>query len=390
MLKNYLYKALLLLLSALAISCSEEVALQQSLTQEDFATLYPEFYKAFSETIDFNNLDYSSQAPVYITRDNTANNPVTQSGALLGRVLFYDKQLSTDQSVSCASCHQQEHAFGDPAAVSIGVNGLTARHSMRLINSRFSSEDNFFWDERAGDLEAQSTQPIRDHNEMGFSGLSEGTDFEDLIERLSQIDYYSDLFLYTFGSADITEDRIQLALAQFVRSIESFDSRYDEGRRQAQSDQSLFVNFSADENAGKSLFLLSRNQGGANCASCHQPPEFSIRQDSLNNGVIGVFGSVSELDLDATRSPSIRDLVTPSGASNGPFMHDASSNTLEDIVEHYDSGIIDNSNLDRRLDDGRSLNLTSNEKAQLVLFLKTLSGNDVYTNSKWSDPFGTD
>jgi len=143
-------------------------------------------------TIDFDNLpDYANQTiPNYITRDNMPfDNPITDEGAVLGRVLFYDTSLSVDNTVACASCHKQEFAFSDDNDVSEGVAGVTGRHSMRLINARFSTESMFFWDERANSLEDQATQPIQDHVEMGFSGENGDPSFDDLIEKLEGIEY---------------------------------------------------------------------------------------------------------------------------------------------------------------------------------------------------------
>ena len=231
--------------------------------------------------------NYAGQTiPAYITRNNTpGNNAITNAGATLGRVLFYDKRLSRDNTISCASCHRQEHAFSDSATASVGVNGTTDRHGMRLINARFGNEAKFFWDERAASLEAQSTQPIRNHVEMGFSGADGDPAFVTLVTKLSAISEYRVLFAMTFGSATINETLIQRALAQFVRSIQSFDSRYDIGRATTQDNQN-FANFTAQENAGKQLFLTGPGQGGAGCAACHRPPEFDIDPNSRNNGVI--------------------------------------------------------------------------------------------------------
>jgi cytochrome c peroxidase len=135
-------------------------------------------------------------------------------------VLFHDRRLSRNDTVSCSSCHAQSHAFADPAVASTGVAGTTGRHSMRLVNERFANEVRFFWDERAATLENQTTQPVRDHVEMGFSGTSGDPDFAALTAKLTAIDEYRVLFAMTFGDAAVTEARIQLALAQFVRSIQ--------------------------------------------------------------------------------------------------------------------------------------------------------------------------
>ncbi len=340
--------------------------------------------------------NYASQSvPANTTRDNTtAGNPVTDKGATLGRVLFHDKRLSRNDTVSCSSCHQQSRAFSDSAIASNGVNGTTGRHSMRLINARFANETHFFWDERAATLEAQTTQPIRDHVEMGFSGTLGDPAFADLITKLSAIDDYRVLFAMTFGDAAITEARVQLSLAQFVRSIQSFDSKFDLGRAQVAGNNANFPNFTASENAGKQLFLTAPSvpgttPAGAGCAACHAPPEFAIDPNSRNNGVITRIGGGT--DLTNTRSPSLRDLVGPDGQPNGLFMHDGGFATLAAVINHYDAIPADNANLDPRLrrpgGTTQDLNLSPNQKADLAAFLGTLTGTTVYTDEKWTDPF---
>tara|TARA_R110002074_G_scaffold328649_1_gene499158 strand:+ start:1084 stop:2484 length:1401 start_codon:yes stop_codon:yes gene_type:complete len=350
-----------------------------------------------SGTIDLDNLfNYENQNfPNYITKDNTpGTNPIDDKIATLGRVLFYDKNLSDNNTVSCASCHQQAFAFGDPLVTSVGLDGgNTGRHSMRLINSRFSNEGKFFWDERAASLEDQVTKPIQDHVEMGFSGADGDPDFDDLIIKLSAIDYYEDLFEFAFGDITIDEDRVQKALAQFVRSIQSFDSKFDVGLAGVANVGMPFTNFTTQENLGKQLFLQPANAGGTGCAGCHGPPEFDIDPNSLNNGIIGVAGSATEIDLTNTRAPSLRDIVNPDTSLNGPLMHDGSLTTLLEVIDHYNSIPNDaaNTNLDNRLErpgnQTQQLNLTTDEKAALVAFLRTLTGTDVYTNEIWSDPF---
>lgn len=352
-------------------------------------------------SIDFENLpNYSNQSiPNYITRDNTLGNEITNEGAALGRILFYDKQLSSNNLISCASCHKQSFGFGDDAQVSSGVNGVTGRHSMRLVNARFSDENNFFWDERATSLEMQSTMPIQDHIEMGFSGEDGDETFEDLITKLEDTDYYPALFNYAFGSEEITEVHIQNALAQFVRSIQSFDSKYDDGRILANNDGQPFQNFTQEENLGKQLFLMpsqfnnqgQRINGGLGCAGCHQAPEFSIDPNSLNNGIIGTPDGTGT-DLIVTRSPSLRDVVKADGTANGPFMHIGVSSNLNTVITHYDNINVgpNNINIDPRLTPGgnpQQLNITQQEREAVIAFIETLAGNDVYTNEKWSDPF---
>ena len=347
--------------------------------------------QAGSGVLDLTTLsNYAAQPiPTYITRTNTtAGNAITDKGATLGRVLFYDKRLSKDNTIACASCHQQAHAFGDPATASTGVAGTTSRHAMRLVDARFSLEVKFFWDERAATLEAQTTQPIQNHVEMGFSGTSGDQAFSALITKLSAIDEYRVLFMLTFGTTSITEARVQLALAQFVRSIQSFDSRFDTGQTATGDSRLPFPNFTAQENNGKTLFL-NAPPGGAGCAGCHVPPEFGIDPNSRNNGVITQIGGGT--DLTNTRSPSLRDLLNPLGVPNTTFMHDGSFATLAQVVNHYNLIPADNTNLDPRLrrpgGQPQSLNLTQQQKHDLAAFLGTLTGTAVYTDARWSDPF---
>ena len=375
-------------------SCSknENVQLDESTLQIDISDYID---------IDLNELyNYANQSvPNYILKDNTPlNNPITDEGATLGRVLFYDVNLSATNTVSCASCHIQEHAFGDLNQQSQGINGLTPRHSMRLINARFATESKFFWDERTASLEAQTTNPIRDHIEMGFSGENGDMNFDDLILKLQNLPYYPILFANAFDSETITETRIQNALAQFVRSIQSFDSKYDQGRASVNNDNQPFPNFTPVENLGKDLFNQPpafnpngvRTSGGVGCAGCHQGPEFDIDPNSLNNGVIGTI-SGNQTDLSITRAPTLRDIVKQNTESNGGFMHIGISNNLITVIEHYNQiNLNGNTNLDPRLRPGgqpQNLNLTENEKLSLVAFLRTLSGSDVYINPKWSNPF---
>ena len=365
-----------------------------------------------ADTIDLTNLfDYENQTvPGYINRDNTAGNPIDNATTTLGRVLFYDKNLSSNNTVSCASCHQQEFGFSDLATVSQGVNGVTGRHSMRLINSRFSDENRFFWDERAATLEEQVTQPIQDHGEMGFSGTNGDPDFSDLIVKMEGTPYYKSLFTMAFGDADITEARMQLALAQFIRSIQSFDSKFDVGLAAANGNvNGPFPNFTPQENMGKTLFHAPpqfqgngvRVGGGLGCAACHGGPEFSIdpqQGPQRNNGVITVAGDPGATDLTNTKSPTMRDLFAPEGMLNGPLMHDGSMDSFDAVLDHYNDitfnpGI--NPNLDNRLrggpqGQGQQLMLTQQERDAVEAFMKTLTGSDVYTNERWSDPFEAD
>ena len=345
-----------------------------------------------SGVIDLSNLfDYENQGtPSYISDDNTpGNNTLTNAGATLGRVLFYDKSLSSNNTIACASCHLQEFGFTDTALVSTGVNGITGRHAMRLTNARYSDEVRAFWDERSPTFEHQASQPIQDHVEMGYSGTQGDPDLNDLIAKLDTISYYNPLFELVFGDTMINEDRIQKALAQFVRSIESFDSKFDVGRSQVTNNTTDFPNYTAQENEGKTLFFTVPPAGGAGCFRCHGGEEFSMITNCNNNGVLGVANDINGTDTTVTKAPTLRDLVNPQGMMNGPFMHDGSLENLMDVVDHYNDLVeVPNTNLDFRLAGAmHDLNLSQSEKDALVAFLNTLTGVDLYTAERWSDPF---
>jgi cytochrome c peroxidase len=357
----------------------------------------------FGSNIDPTILEnYANQVkPAYIVKNNLGNNVITDKTATLGRVLFYDKNLRINNTMSCASCHKQNFAFGDTAVVSAGVEGgLTIRHSMRLINTRFANEAKFFWNERAASLNIQTTMPIVDHLEMGFSGENGRGGINTLIGKLSTINYYKELFKFTFGDSVITENRIQNALTSFVSSIQSFDSKYDIGRAQVNNDNLPFPNFTATENQGKTLFLTApvfnaaglRTTGGLGCNACHNAPEFDIDPNTLNNGIIGIANSANGFDITNTRAPSLRDLTNAAGAINTPMMHTGVLRNLRAVINHYNTINLNprNTNLDPRLrpaGNAQNLNVTEAEIAAIVAFMQTLGGNNVYVNKKWSNPF---
>ena len=359
---------------------------------------------AFGNNIDPNSLaNYANQTkPNYLVpqKDNTAGNTIVDTKATLGRVLFYDKNLSIDNTVSCGSCHKQAFAFGDTAVQSSGVaGGITGRHSMRLINARFGVENKFFWNERAATLEAQTTQPIQDHAEMGFSGTAGRPNFAALATKLQGIGYYKELFQFVYKDVNITEARMQECMAQFIRSIQSFDAKYDAGRAQVPNDNAPFPNFTAAENAGKNLFNTpptfdatgNRISGGFGCNGCHNAPEFDIDPNTRNNGIIGTIGS-TVIDILNTRSPSLRDLINANGNPNTPMMHTGVFTTMQQVIGHYGNINVapGNTNLDPRLRPGgnpQRLNVTAAEVQNIVAFMRTLTGTNVYTDAKWKSPF---
>ena len=388
--------SLLLLLSVFLFSqCKKEP--EKEIPVIDYEVIS----KVFGTNINLNALDnYARQTvPNYIQKNNFNMN-LSDAKAMLGRVLFYDNKLSIDSSVSCATCHQQQFAFSDTSSPSKGVkNGLTGRQSMRLVNVRYAVESKFFWDERAASLEQQTTQPIKDHAEMGFSGIDGRPEFNQLMSNLSNTNYYQELFKFVYGDASINETRIQESLSHFIRSIQSFDSKYDIGRAMVNNNNQNFPNFSPQENMGKNLFNTppvfdansNRISGGLGCNGCHNAPEFDIDPNTGNNGIVGKLNATG-IDITNTRAPTLRDLVNPSGVPNTPMMHTGIIKTLQAAIGHY--GTINiapgNIRLDPRLRPngiGQKLNLTAPEVSAVIAFLKTLSGTALYQDKKWSDPF---
>ena len=309
--------------------------------------------------------------------DNTpTTNPTTNDGATLGRVLFYDKNLSANGKISCSSCHQQDKGFSDDAMLSLGFDGgSTRRHSMSLINAKWYDRGRFFWDERAETLEDQVLMP-----------------FQDAVELQP---FYPSLFENAFGTTEINSDRISKALAQFVRSIVSVSSKYDEGRQQVNAPVIDFPNFSASENNGKQIFFLPIPQGGGGCIGCHSTEAF-INPDNgtTNNGLdvastddLGVFEAINNpAFLGNFKVPSLKSIEL-----SAPYMHDGRFSTLEEVVEHYNSGIQNHPNLAPALrgPNGQpvQLNLTAQEKTDLVNFLKTLTDESITNDIKFSNPF---
>lgn len=331
--------------------------------------------------------------------DNTpTSNPITDAGATLGRVLFYDKDLSANHSISCASCHQQRFSFSDTARFSTGFNGQhTFRNSMGLIHARFQRDSAFFWDNRAASLEAQVLMPIVSTVEMGLT-------LDTLVARVASKGYYTTLFQNAFGSSTVTTDRISKALAQFVRSMNTFGSKFRQGVEitNGPPESTPFANFTAQENLGKDLFM---DVYRGNCQACHTR-NVMVQQGAQNIGLDlvytdnGVGAASGRHAQDGKFSvPSLINVeLTP------PYMHDGRFQTLEQVIDFYSDSIQAHVNLSgflREIAPGtvnpnnntcntcppRHPHYTATEKAALVAFLKTLTDTLITTDSRWSNPF---
>lgn len=326
------------------------------------------------------------------------SNPTTDAGATLGRVLFYDVELSKNRTISCSSCHQQQFSFTDTARFSKGFDGeLTGRNSMGLIHARFQKDSSFFWDNRASSLEAQTLMPIQSTVEMGLT-------LDTLVARISKKAYYPALFNAAFGSPAIDANKIARAMAQFIRSMNSFGSKFREGVNTARGNPSIvpFSNFTAEENLGKDLFM---DEARGNCQACHTR-NVMVPQGSKNigldlvykdNGVGAAFNNPSKNGQFSV--PSLINVEL-----TAPYMHDGRYKTLEEVVNFYSDSIKAHPNLDgflREIIPGtidpnnhtcdtcppRKLNFTKQEKAALVAFLKTMTDTSFIKDPRWSDPF---
>lgn len=383
-----------LLVAFMITSCSEngtEDMLENGNLDPDgnvITTTYRDFLSIDLDNLDdYTSLNLPEHYQVVAASTNTpGNNLITDEGASLGRVLFYDTNLSINNSVSCASCHDQNIGFDDANRFSVGFEGeLTDAHAMRLLNAQFYLGENFFWDRRAVTLEIQTTQPIQNEIEMGFDQAHGG--FEALVTRLDDISYYPELFTFVYGDVEITEDRVQKAIAQFIRAMVSTESRFDDGFAEVfnvalpgQGVGQDFPNYTDEENLGKSLFTRTPVNGGVGCAACHLPPTFALNANSQSNG----------LDVGETtifKAPSLKSV-----ALSTQFMHDGRFETLEEVIEHYNSGVQAGPALDNRLTlpNGNmplQLNLTQAEKDALASFLITLNDEMIASDTRFSDPF---
>jgi len=371
------------------------------------------FVASDTPTLPETPLSYAVALPAHVAAsitpgvDNTpASNPITDGGGTLGRVLFNDRLLSVDGSVACASCHRADAGFADTVAASTGVAGTTARNSMGLVEVRYYARGRMFWDERASSVEDQVLRPIQDEVEMGLS-------LDELVDRVASTSYYQPLFEAAFGDDTVTSERIARALAQYVRSLASYASKWDVGVVQVASIAEPFPNYTAEENRGKALFFGQHDPATRGlCGSCHMrenplatlPPGPGPQPPLVNLAFFQTIGPSDnglpprEGDLGVggqTNNPRDNNLFKPSSLRNvaltAPYMHDGRFATLEEVIDFYDHGITATPNLHPALRDQNGtplrLNLSTADKAALVAFLSTLTDTSLATDPRFADPF---
>ena len=295
--------------------------------------------------------------------DLPRDNPLIDERVALGKALFHETALSRDATISCATCHAEESAFTDPRRFSLGVRGqVGTRNAMPLFNLAWKSS--YFWDGRAPSLRAQALMPIQDHAEMDES-------LDRVTAKLSATAGYPPLFRTAFGSPEITAEKIGLALEQFLLTLTAYDAKFDRAMRGQAA-------LSDDEKRGFELFMTEyeprTGQLGADCFHCHGGALFSDHQFH-NNGLEGDDpgrARITRLPGDDHKfaTPSLRNV-----ALTAPYMHDGRFATLEEVVEHYSTGVHRSPTLDPNLakHPANGLPLNTADKAALVAFLRTLT-----------------
>lgn len=312
----------------------------------------------------------------------TDNMPTVQKVAL-GRMLFYENKLSGDGSMSCASCHRQEHAFTDTSKFSLGILGFDGkRQAMSAFNLAWN-KDGFFWDGRAFTLRQQSLMPIQDSLEMHET-------LPNVVSKLAADKKYQDQFIRAFGSTEITSEKVSLALEQFMQTIVSVNSKYD---RFLAGNETL----TPSEDRGRELFFGEYNyffpdSSGADCSHCHSGLNFGPGRFA-NNGLTP-FTENPDIGLESvTGKPTDRSKFKIVSLRNialtAPYMHDGRFATLEEVIDHYNSGLFNSPTLDFTLQQTlqTGLRLTAQNKADLKAFLLTLTDDDLLTNPNYSSPF---
>ncbi|MEO1435605.1 MAG: cytochrome c peroxidase [Bacteroidota bacterium] len=379
--KNWLF---LILALALWASCSKETP--EPPVVEPPVTVDPgcQIPDQSLANISYTPVDYNLPQPAgFPQMEVPADNPMTVDGIELGRRLFFDPILSADSTQSCSSCHFQQLAFTDNLAVSTGIDGIAGtRSAMSLANLGYNF-NGLFWDGRTSTLESQALLPIEDPIELHFN-------WPDLICKLSNHPDYPEYFRKAFGinnTNQITKELAAKAIAQFERSMISNNSKFD---RVVYRQEEFFTD---DELNGYEMFfdLASGILPDAECGHCHNAPLFTVNNyrnngldealdlatDFEDNGFGDVTGNV--FDNGKFRIPTLRNI-----ALTAPYMHDGRFETLEEVIDHYDSGGHYADNLDPLI---INIGLTDEQKDQLLAFLHTLTDTTSLMQEQFSNPF---
>lgn len=320
--------------------------------------------------------------PFFPPMDIPADNPLTVEGVELGRFLFWEKKLSGNNTQSCGTCHLPEHGFSDPAQFSTGINGdVGNRQAMALVNLGWAY--NYFWDGRSPSLEDQVTHPVENPIEMAES-------WDNALEELRNDPIYPPMFEAAYGSTEITKEKAAKAMASFLRTLISSNSKFDLERRGEYT-------FTPLEEMGFNLFLAEGGSNapegtvGGDCFHCHgaagmQMGDYLMHNNGLDAtfendpGLAGITGN--PLDSGKFKTPSLRNVEF-----SGPFMHDGRFATLEEVMDHYNSGGVISTTIDPFMEGaGGGLFLSDVDKMAIIAFLKCLTDTTFMNNPAFSDP----
>ncbi len=290
-------------------------------------------------------------------------NPLKQSTVELGRKLFYDPVLSRDHTISCSSCHLSNQAFSHAGNhLSKGIeDGIGDRNSPAIFNLAW--QKTFMWDGSVVNIDVQALAPINHPKEMG-------EDINAVVRKLNQSKEYKILFYKSFGDSLATSERLMKALSQFQLTIVSANAKYDKVKQGK-------AKFTQSENKGYQLFKQ-------NCSSCHTEPLFST-YEFANNGLsynfelkdYGKWNKTFEpADKMMFKIPSLRNL-----AYTNPYMHDGRFKTLNEVLDHYENGIVKSPTLARQLE--KPIVFNSKEKEDLLAFLGALNDSVLVSNAEF-------
>lgn len=371
----------------LFLSCDDQLKIDHSYyTSEE--------YKILSEKLNLPVVpeDYELNFPSYLNNVSFINRSINSDKATLGRVLFYDKNLSSDKSISCASCHKQEIAFSDNVAFSVGAhNRLTTRNSLALgsvLNFQlyygtgtFNSVP-FFWDNSAMTVQEQSKNTMANPNEMDM-------DISKVKYVVNSLPYYKPLATKAFQTSVLNGDQILDAIAEFTNSITNYSTKFDSAVENFSVNNHPTSHFGKDFN----LFTAQENRGKALysslCSNCHGSLAGQPGKLASNNGLYTNYkdlGAGKNQGEAKFKVPTLRNLIY-----TAPYMHDGSIATLDGVLEHYSQGIKYNPGLDESLTDYKKnpvkMNLSKQNKEDLIAFLNTLIDDTVMKAEKFSDPF---
>jgi cytochrome c peroxidase len=358
--------------------------------------------------------NYARKLPDWMTALGMPTPQTDAEKATIGRVLFYDKNLSANRAVSCASCHKQALGFGDNVAFSDGVNGKTLRNSPPLTNvptvSGYYSmiegkKPNFFWDQRVETVERQSEETLENVIEMGISA-------DIAASRVFEKKYYQPLWQKTFGHFQPTKGEVLACLAEFVKAMGAENARFDQGMIEAAGDinafdsalvtqvvstgyysvtqvnvlTTFFPKMNVEESLGKDIFIK-------NCTKCHSPVRNFQENFEACNGLDVTYAdagkgkrTLNPADNGVFKSPSLKNIF-----KTAPYMHDGRFKTLAEVISFYSEGIQKHPNLHPLLKNAngtpKNLQLSAAEKNNLLQFLNTLTDDGSLADVRFSNPF---